>query len=171
MEDEMRPDPAFAGFRLFRADSSGWTPAPGISVFGNPVLENPRGDAWEVRLPDGAPEQLFTYAAAVRELAAAGLGFPSAAELEASAVPPDIRKGDGTAPYPAFSGFRHARDRAFYDSGAAAYRWTDCARDFEKRRRTYLAVSTRSGAFRTVRLPSGAAAPVAVRARRGGAAP
>lgn len=119
-------DPAFPGFLLFRVAASGWARLPGVSAFGRPVLANARRDVWQVELPDGSSEQLFTYAAAVRELRRAGIALPAAAELADRALDiGGLHDDERFLLGKSLSGFRHARHGAFYDQASCAYRWAE----------------------------------------------
>ncbi len=58
----------------FRVDSEGWKKK---TVDGGVVLENPKGDIWEILGGEYNGEQLFTWDAAMRETKKAGKKMPT----------------------------------------------------------------------------------------------
>lgn len=60
----------------FKIESSGWQIDESETVWGMPVRRNAKNDIWEITLPDGETEQLFSYGAAVREVSKVGKRLP-----------------------------------------------------------------------------------------------
>lgn len=118
----------------FKIDSSGWHLTDLETAWGSEVKTNPERDIWEITLPDGKSEQLFSYGAAIREVAKAGKKLPDMKDWTKllTRINPDIDisgnwQDDETVRKllsPVFVGFRHSKTSSYYDQGIRAYYWS-----------------------------------------------
>jgi len=99
----------------FKVNSEGWKKK---TVEGGVVLENPKGDIWEILGGEYNGEQLFTWDAAIRETKKAGKKMPTKEQFE------ELLKDDEFPKNRVLDGFRPYSSAALYDVGSYGYYWS-----------------------------------------------